>query len=79
MPQPGKLAERFSTDMGCAFTMLRDYARTSNQHLTDVARDFVTGGTADSRRRPGTSRAASSGANGSRRDVGIPPVSPWRW
>ena len=46
MPQPGKLVERFSTDMGCAFTMLRDYARTSNQHLTDVARDFVTGGTA---------------------------------
>jgi hypothetical protein len=27
--------------------MLRDYARNSNQHLTDVARDFVDGATAD--------------------------------
>jgi GAF domain-containing protein len=43
----GKLAERLSVDMDRAFTMLRDYARTTNQHLTDVARDFVTGGTAE--------------------------------
>jgi GAF domain-containing protein len=43
----GKLAERLGIDMDRAFTMLRDYARNSNQHLTDVARDFVTGGTAD--------------------------------
>jgi transcriptional regulator with GAF, ATPase, and Fis domain len=43
----GKLAERLSIDMDRAFTMLRDYARNTNQHLTDVARGFVTAGTAD--------------------------------
>ena len=43
----GKLAERLSIDMDRAFTMLRDYARNTNQHLTDVARNFVTSGTAD--------------------------------
>jgi hypothetical protein len=43
----GKLAERLSIDMDRAFTMLRDYARNTNQHLTDVARDFVTRGTAE--------------------------------
>jgi hypothetical protein len=43
----GKLAERLSIDMDHAFKMLRDYARNSNQHLTDVARDFVDGATAD--------------------------------
>jgi GAF domain-containing protein len=52
----GKLAERLGIDMDRAFTMLRDYARNSNQRLTDVARDFVTAGTADFppavRRRP---------------------------
>jgi hypothetical protein len=53
----GKLAERLSIDMERAFTMLRDYARNSNQRLTDVARDFVNGATAEfpppPRRRPG--------------------------
>ena len=53
----GKLAERLSIDTDRAFTMLRDYARASNQRLTDVARDFVTGATADfpppARRQPG--------------------------
>ena len=43
----GKLAERLGIDMDRAFKMLRDYARNSNQHLTDVSRDFVTAGTAD--------------------------------
>jgi ANTAR domain/GAF domain len=43
----GKLAERLSIDMDRAFTMLRDYARNSNQRLTDVARDFINGATAD--------------------------------
>jgi len=43
----GKLAERLSVDMDRAFTMLRDYARNTNQRLTDVARDFVDGATAD--------------------------------
>jgi hypothetical protein len=53
----GKLAERLSTDMDRAFTMLRDYARNTNQHLTDVARVFVDSTTADFpppvRRQPG--------------------------
>ena len=43
----GKLAERYGIDMDRAFTMLRDYARNTNQHLTDVARDFVTGRSAE--------------------------------
>ena len=43
----GKLAERYGLDMDRAFKMLRDYARNTNQHLTDVARDFVTGGSAE--------------------------------
>jgi GAF domain-containing protein len=43
----GKLAERLDIDMDRAFRMLRDYARNSNQHLTDIARDFVTAGTTD--------------------------------
>jgi GAF domain-containing protein len=53
----GKLAERLGIDMDRAFTMLRDYARNTNQHLTDVARDFVTGASAEFpppvRRHPG--------------------------
>jgi transcriptional regulator with GAF, ATPase, and Fis domain len=43
----GKLAERLSIDTDRAFVLLRDYARNSNQRLTDVARNFVTSGTAD--------------------------------
>jgi hypothetical protein len=43
----GKLAERLSTDMDHAFALLRDYARNSNQRLTDVARSFVNSATAD--------------------------------
>jgi hypothetical protein len=43
--------------MDRAFTMLRDYARNTNQRLTNVARDFVHGATADfpppARRQPG--------------------------
>ena len=55
----GKLAERLGLDMDHAFTMLRGYARNTNQHLTDVARDFVTSSTVDfpppARRQPGRS------------------------
>jgi len=43
----GKLAERLSVDTDRAFAMLRDYAKNSNQQLSDVARDFVDGATAD--------------------------------
>jgi transcriptional regulator with GAF, ATPase, and Fis domain len=43
----GKLAERLGIDMDRAFAMLREYARNSNQRLTDVARTFVAGASAD--------------------------------
>ena len=43
----GKLAERLSIDMDRASTMIRDYARNTNQHLTDVARTFIEGATAE--------------------------------
>jgi len=43
----GKLAERLGIDMDRAFTMLRDYARNTNQHLTDIARTFVDGASAE--------------------------------
>jgi ANTAR domain/GAF domain len=43
----GKLAERLGMDMDQAFALLRDYARNSNQKLTDVARNFVSSATAD--------------------------------
>jgi ANTAR domain/GAF domain len=43
----GRLAERLGTDMDHAFGLLRDYARNSNQRLTDVARNFVDSATAD--------------------------------
>jgi hypothetical protein len=43
----GKLAERLGMDMEQSFAMLRDYARNSNQRLTDVARDMITSATAD--------------------------------
>jgi hypothetical protein len=43
----GKLAERLGLDMDHAFVMIRQYARTSNQRLTDVARNFVNSATAD--------------------------------
>jgi GAF domain-containing protein len=43
----GKLAERLGMDMDRAFIVLRDYARNSNQRLTDVSRNFITSGAAD--------------------------------
>ena len=43
----GKLAERLSIDMDRSFNMLRDYARNTNQRLTDVARAFVEGASAE--------------------------------
>jgi GAF domain-containing protein len=39
----GKLAERLSIDMNQAFTVLRDYTRSRNLRLSDVARDFIDG------------------------------------
>jgi GAF domain-containing protein len=43
----GKLAERLSVDMDRAFALLREYSRSSNQRLTDVARNFVDSATPD--------------------------------
>jgi transcriptional regulator with GAF, ATPase, and Fis domain len=43
----GKLAERLTVDMDHAFGLLRDFARNSNQRLTDVARQFVDSASAD--------------------------------
>ena len=43
----GKLAERLSLDMDASFKLLRDYARHTNQRLTDVARNFVESASAD--------------------------------
>ena len=43
----GKLAERLNLDMDLAFAMLRDYARNSNQRLTEVARHFIDNANAD--------------------------------
>jgi GAF domain-containing protein len=39
----GKLAERLGLDMEQAFNLLRDYARTSNRRLSDLAQAFVSG------------------------------------
>jgi transcriptional regulator with GAF, ATPase, and Fis domain len=39
----GKLAERLGLDMGQAFNLLRDHARTRNLRLSDLARAFVVG------------------------------------
>jgi hypothetical protein len=55
--------------------MLRDYARNTNQHLTDVARDFVTGSGAEFPRRHDASRTASSPTNRSCNPGGIATTS----
>jgi transcriptional regulator with GAF, ATPase, and Fis domain len=39
----GKLAERLGLDMGQAFSLLRDHARTHNLRLSDLAQAFVDG------------------------------------
>ncbi len=39
----GKLAERLQVDMDRAFELLRDYARSSNRRLSELAMGFVDG------------------------------------
>jgi transcriptional regulator with GAF, ATPase, and Fis domain len=62
----GKLAERLGLDMGQAFNLLRDHARTRNLRLSDLARAFVVGSeplaslTATRRQQPSGARRASS-------------------
>ncbi len=43
----GRIAERTGLDVGQAFTLLRQHARTTNQRLTDVARHVIGSPTAD--------------------------------
>ena len=62
----GKLAERLHLDMDQAFNLLRDYARTRNLRLSDVAQAFIDGSqtltglttTSPAQRQPGTGQAA---------------------
>ena len=49
----GKLTERYNLTMDQAFTLLRDHARTTNQRLTDTARELVDSATADLPPQPG--------------------------
>jgi transcriptional regulator with GAF, ATPase, and Fis domain len=61
----GKLAERLGLDMDQAFSLLRDFARTRNRRLSDLAQAFIdgtetlTGPTASraQQRSPGTGQA----------------------
>jgi GAF domain-containing protein len=39
----GKLAERLQVDMDRAFELLRNYARSRNRRLSEMAREFVDG------------------------------------
>jgi len=43
----GRLAERLGLGMDQAFTLLREQARTTNQRLTDVARQVIDSPSAD--------------------------------
>jgi GAF domain-containing protein len=56
----GKLAERLSIDMDRAFGLLRDYARSNNLRLTDIARLFVDSAGADFPPRHATSLPQAS-------------------
>jgi len=43
----GRLAERLGLDMDQSFALLREHARSTNQRLTDIARDIIDSPTAD--------------------------------
>jgi hypothetical protein len=61
--------------MDLAFRMLRDYARNSNQLLTDVARNFVDSATADfppAARQPRGARRSQSGSRSARNQAESP-------
>jgi hypothetical protein len=61
----GKLPERLHLDMDQAFALLRDYARSCNRRLSELAQAFVDGSetltalttTRPARRLPGTGQA----------------------
>src|ERR1017187_6970059 len=58
----GKLAERLGLDMDQAFNLLRDYARTSNRRLSDLAQAFVDGTDTLTSLTAGTSQPRLGGA-----------------
>ena len=60
--------------MDRAVTMLRDYARNTNQHLIDVARDFIDRAVADSRVRAALAAPLAAERTKRRPDDGISPV-----
>ncbi len=61
------LAEGLGLDMGQAFTLLREHARTTNQRLTDVARYVIDSPAADLPSSPGRGGASEIIANPTRR------------
>src|ERR1700730_3797066 len=77
----GKLAERLGVDMNRAFSLLRDFARSRNLRLSDVARAFVDGtepltGLTASRPQqplPGISQVPRQSRPGSWRTPSTPP------
>jgi GAF domain-containing protein len=57
----GKLAERLGLEMDEAFNLLRDYARTSNRGLSDLAQAFIEGTETLTSLNAGASRPQPSG------------------
>ena len=68
----GKLAERLGLDMDQAFNLLRDYARTSNRRLSDLAQAFVDGTDTLTRLTAGTSQPRLGGDGHPRRPAARP-------
>jgi transcriptional regulator with GAF, ATPase, and Fis domain len=68
----GKLAERLSLDMDQAFNLLRDYARTSNRRLSDLAQAFVNGTDALTGLTAGKAQPRPGGEGLPRRPAGRP-------
>jgi transcriptional regulator with GAF, ATPase, and Fis domain len=68
----GKLAERLGLDMDHAFNLLRDYARTSNRRLSDLAQAFVDGTDTLASLTAGTSQPRLGGDGHPRRPAARP-------
>src|ERR1017187_8548923 len=68
----GKLAERLGLDMDQAFNLLRDYARTSNRRLSDLAQAFVDGTDTLTSLTAGTSQPRLGGDGHPRRPAARP-------
>jgi transcriptional regulator with GAF, ATPase, and Fis domain len=58
----GKLAERLELDMGQAFVLLRDYARSHNMRLANLAQAFIDGTQTLTLAGPGRLSATASAA-----------------